>query len=106
MCLASYIVDAIVAVPVIAMPAIGVPVVILLVANVSLLYWLFAARLIVVLIFGVDHIFILVVSLSSSSVVVPTVAVLVFLRFPLLALFLSLRSCLPSSHLVDCCFCF
>ena len=78
MCLALYIIVPIVAVPIIAVPAIGVPVVVLLVANVSLLYWLFKARLIVVFIFGVDHIFILVVSLSSSSVVVPAVAVLVF----------------------------
>ena len=60
-----------------AVPAIGVPVVVLLVANVSLLYWLFEARLIVVYIFGVVHIFILL-SLSSSSVVIPVIAVLVF----------------------------
>ena len=63
-------------VPVIAVPAIGVPVVVLLVANVSLLYWLFEARLIVVYIFGVDHTFILV-SFSSSPFVVPVVAILV-----------------------------
>ena len=58
------------------MPAIGVYVVVLLIANVSLLYWLFEAMLIVVVIFGVEHIFILVASFSSSSVVVPAVAVL------------------------------